>query len=420
MALNIAKATGNEKYICPVLVGEVRADRSVLRFEDMNAMLYPDSVLPIAPQEPVSVPAVMPMSMEPMVNAADLWAAYDAQPKTNAADLWGASTTPAPTATAEPAAVDVNSFGFLRAIDEHKKWIVDIKCLDAVTIIAADASGMIIVIETRSSEVLASWQAHDKGTYSKMFFNSLALLRQGSKEVSLVTCGSDDLTVKHWNPWTGELIGQVDNCHDAEDPSNRGVHCVCALAYPQFATGGGDGKICIWDITTGKRVLAFSAGTRNHILVLTLLQNGHLASSGNFDCTVRVWDINKGKCLQAMKGHTNAVQVLIELGNGYLVSSAGYDNDKQYIRTWDPVSGTCIRTLDGHTDGVCGLQVLADGVTMVSGSSDKTIKFWNTDSGQCLRTIEVEGQVATVCLFPDKTSFATGSGDPNHDIKLWG
>ncbi len=37
----------------------------------------------------------------------------------------------------------------------------------------------------------------------------------------------------------------------------------------------------------------------------------------------------------------------------------------------------------GHDDNVAELVVLNDG-RLVSGSSDKTLKVWNTDSGVCL------------------------------------
>ena len=44
--------------------------------------------------------------------------------------------------------------------------------------------------------------------------------------------------------------------------------------------------------------------------------------------------------------------------------------------------------LMGHTDYVTCLAVLLDGVSLASGSEDKTVKVWNTTTGDCLRTLE--------------------------------
>ena len=41
----------------------------------------------------------------------------------------------------------------------------------------------------------------------------------------------------------------------------------------------------------------------------------------------------------------------------------------------------------GHTSGVISLAVLQDGITLVCGSMDKTIKLWNTQDGSLIRTL---------------------------------
>jgi len=53
------------------------------------------------------------------------------------------------------------------------------------------------------------------------------------------------------------------------------------------------------------------------------------------------------------------------------------------IKIWDVITGDSILEIMGHDDNVAELVVLNDG-RLVSGSSDKILKVWNTDSGVCL------------------------------------
>ncbi len=48
-----------------------------------------------------------------------------------------------------------------------------------------------------------------------------------------------------------------------------------------------------------------------------------------------------------------------------------------------------------------------DGVTLASGSADKTIKVWNTTTGKCHSTLTVDSEVSSVAFSPDGSKIAT-------------
>lgn len=75
--------------------------------------------------------------------------------------------------------------------------------------------------------------------------------------------------------------------------------------------------------------------------------------SGSRDATLRVWDVDTGKCLHVLVGHVAAVRCVQY--NGKLVVSGAYD---YMVKVWNPEREECIHTLQGHTNRVYSLQVI--------------------------------------------------------------
>ena len=52
----------------------------------------------------------------------------------------------------------------------------------------------------------------------------------------------------------------------------------------------------------------------------------------------------------------------------------------------------------GHSGYVNSVAISADGTKVVSGSSDKTIKIWDTASGDVMQTLSGEGDMHMLCV----------------------
>ena len=73
---------------------------------------------------------------------------------------------------------------------------------------------------------------------------------------------------------------------------------------------------------------------------------------------------------------------------------------------------------NGHSISVESVAISPDGKTIVSGSSDETIKIWDIQSGECLKTLKGHSEWAdSVAISTDGNTIASGSRDKS--IKIW-
>lgn len=117
-----------------------------------------------------------------------------------------------------------------------------------------------------------------------------------------------------------------------------------------------------------------------------------------------------GRCTtKIFKGHTSGVMCLQFEDN--ILATGSYDTT---IKIWDTETGEELRTLRGHQSGVRCLQF--DDTKLISGSLDRTIKIWNWRTGECISTYT--GHLGgVICLHFDATTLASGSTD--NTVKIW-
>ena len=116
-----------------------------------------------------------------------------------------------------------------------------------------------------------------------------------------------------------------------------------------------------------------------------------------------------------MEGHHDRVcSVSLTPDGRYAVSAS---NDKT-LRVWDLESGQCLRTLEGHTEGVVSVSLTPDGQYAVSGSEDNTLRVWDMKTGRCLHIMEGhEDDVNSIAITPESRYAVSGSSDK--DLRMW-
>ncbi|KAF9357068.1 hypothetical protein BGX34_009617 [Mortierella sp. NVP85] len=256
-------------------------------------------------------------------------------------------------------------------------------------------------------------------------------------EAKLIT-GSMDRTLKIWNYHTGQCIRTLQGHTDG----------VVTLDFDSrvLASGSVDSTIKIWNFATGECTTL--TGHSDLVNKVQLYKKTMLFSASD-DMTVKLWNITTRTCTQTLTGHIGRVQSLQTSGDA-LISiltkrrpnrsrtldngqhSPAYDSGSSdsetrtmmpivitgaldnTLKVWNAETGDYLRTLFGHENGVWSLAF--DKLRIVSGSLDRTIKVWDTESGDCLYTLSgLDGPVTCVGLGDTRVV----GGSANGAIVIW-
>ncbi|MGJ0340615.1 WD40 repeat domain-containing protein [Aliarcobacter cryaerophilus] len=123
------------------------------------------------------------------------------------------------------------------------------------------------------------------------------------------------------------------------------------------------------------------------------------------------------------EGHSKAINSLVVTSDSKTIISGSDDNT---IKLWDIETGECLKTLKGHSGRIHSLAITLDGKQIISGSLMET-KIWDLQSGKCLKNI-IQKQYATIFTNDDYiTSFQVISSDGNtiasvnyyEEVRVW-
>jgi WD40 repeat protein len=181
-----------------------------------------------------------------------------------------------------------------------------------------------------------------------------------------------------------------------------------------LATGGGSGRIYIWDIKTCKLITAL-IGHTGYINSLAFNPDNKTLGSGSNDKTIKIWDVQNETLLKTLYGHTDEVQSVCFNPTGDKIASGSND---ETIKLWDVQSGNILNTFQGHKDGVSCLSFNPQGDKIASGSYDCTIKLWDINNGKNIKTfIGHNYPIFSLAFNPDGTKLASSS--TYETIILW-
>ena len=242
--------------------------------------------------------------------------------------------------------------------------------------------------------------------------------------------GSEDRTIRMWNPKTGEPTKLLFTRYD---------HNITSLSLSpdglMLARGSHNKDIKIWEVTTGTELMTLLGKDQydhHWTPCVAFSPDGlHLASGS---------DIGEERVLH--NGHWREVidDDTTEFRGFFVEDEGGFQKPMEYwigAMTFTPDGKTLItgsrdttikffempqvseiRTVRGHSGWVRSLAVSPDGKVLMSASDDQTIKLWDLATGRLFRTLKGHtGAVRCAVFSPDGLRLASASWD--RTVKLW-
>lgn len=222
-----------------------------------------------------------------------------------------------------------------------------------------------------------------------------------------------------------------------------------------IATGGWDGRIVLWEGTTGRQIAAIDAHAAG-ILDLNFDQSGRRLVSAGIDRQARVWDVAtreelarfeaseliptvdiddsgeriiyglmdgsiqigriKGQHVEAtLREHRGPVIRVRFAAAARTFASAGAD---RAVRIWDTSTRQVLHELNGHRDSIAAMDASSDGRRLVSGDSAGHVIVWDLDRYEPIRNLLAHNNgVAGVHFGPNPGQLLTTGRDRRS--KLW-
>jgi len=134
---------------------------------------------------------------------------------------------------------------------------------------------------------------------------------------------------------------------------------------------------------------------------------------GYNDKTIKLINKNLPKNYDLTKFPKELLQEMLTLFESYNLISGSSDNT---VKIWNTETGELLKTLDDHDDEVNCVCYSPDQKLIASASTDYSIKIWDACSGDLIKTlVGHDGFIICVCFSSDNKLLATAS----KDVKLW-
>jgi WD40 repeat protein/energy-coupling factor transporter ATP-binding protein EcfA2 len=255
--------------------------------------------------------------------------------------------------------------------------------IGAYAAIAFSPDGQRIAAESGERDA-SVWDVKSGRVLYRVSHNSAIRMVNFSPDGELLVTASSDRTVGVWNTKDGTPIARLQGHNNdaiAAKFNQKGTHLVTASLDGTariYATGK-------WD--KALETVRHSSGSAIYDVRISPNESKFLTASD--DRTARIWDFS-GRQLQNM-AHNGPVTTAAFTSDGrHVVTASGADRENRnagndrgirgdnMARVWEVQTGRQIAQLRGHTGAITSLAVAPTGQYAVTGSKDNTVRSWAT------------------------------------------
>ncbi|KAA0057800.1 autophagy-related protein 16 [Cucumis melo var. makuwa] len=224
--------------------------------------------------------------------------------------------------------------------------------------------------------------------------------------------GGQDRTVKLWDTNTGSLSSTLHGC--------LGSVLDLAITHDNRSViaASSSNNLYAWDISSG-RVRHTLTGHSDKVCAVDVSKvSSRYVVSAAYDRTIKIWDLQKGYCTKTFIFASNCNAVRFSM-DGQTICSGHVDGN---LRLWDIQTGKLISEVAGHSLAVTSLSLSRNGNTILTSGRDNLHNLFDIRSLEVCGTLRASGnRVASnwsrSCISPDDNYVAAGSADGS--VHVW-
>lgn len=144
-------------------------------------------------------------------------------------------------------------------------------------------------------------------------------------------------------------------------------------------------------------------GHQNEVNAIKWDPQGRLLASCSDDMSLKIWSPNSDNCIHDLQAHEKEIYTIKWSPTGpgtnnpnrnLVLASASFDTT---VRLWDVEQGRCLYKLTRHSEPVYSVSFSPDGKYLASGSFDKCVHIWSVDTGQLTNKYRGTAGIFEVC-----------------------
>jgi WD40 repeat protein len=271
---------------------------------------------------------------------------------------------------------------------------------DGSTLISGSRDKTVRVWDVASGQLKKTLTNHTGDVYAVVF----------SHDGKIMATSSVDKTIILWNPQTFEpfrtLLGHTAAIREL----------ACAPADKTLPSVGEDFTFRLWDVATGKLKVTRTEHTKK-VKSVAYTPDGAMIATVSHDMTARLWTAD-GEPKQVLQGHKSGLESCDISPDGKLLMTS---SDNGQLIFWELPSGKMLKNYEFvHGWEIDCVGFTPDGRYAVSGSKDRTDKFWDPHTlGLKFTLWGNPGRTESMCFSPDGKTMTTGFGGTDFTIRLY-
>ncbi|KAG2064196.1 WD40 repeat-like protein [Suillus decipiens] len=276
----------------------------------------------------------------------------------------------------------------------------NLACLGTTDNIMSTSDGSSICQWTRTGQPVGKPFGSDEGVV-----NTIAVSPDGLMVVG--ECVDDRLRL--WNIKEGSLVGHPWEGHC------DGLMCLdWSPNGAEVAGGSQDGTIRRWNTTTGRQIAPPIKKDNRLVKTIKYSPQGDKFASG---CKDKIWVWSKdGELLIEITGDNWPWSLCWSKDGAYIFSGSSDGT----IRKWQSIDGEELAVFRGHTKIVQSLCLTPDGCHLLSASDDYSVRIWDLKTNQQVGDpLWHDDKVTDVAMSSDGHYFASSIPGKDAKIHVW-